>query len=64
MTDVLKVKHARHNAQPSARQQQQQQEGVAGAEAGLRSLGLAAGEGDVVSYRHMQLAAVEAVCSS
>lgn len=48
MTDVLRVKHARHNAQPSARQQQQQQQDpAAGPEAaGLRALGLAAGRVD------------------
>lgn len=39
MTDVLRVKHARHNAQPSARQQQQQDGPTAAAEAaGLRAL--------------------------
>jgi hypothetical protein len=51
MTDVLKVKHARHNAQPSARQQQQQ-DGPTGTDAGLRSLGLAAGK-----HQHRQLLA-------
>jgi hypothetical protein len=44
MTDVLRVKHARHNAQPTARQQQHLSEGPAGAEAaGIRGLNLAAG---------------------
>ena len=43
MTDVLRVKHARHNAQPTARQQQHLSEGPAGAEAaGIRGLNLAA----------------------
>jgi hypothetical protein len=44
MTDVLRVKHARHNAQPSARQQQQQDGSTAAVEAAaLRALQAAGG---------------------